>query len=168
MDFAGNWGGRVLVEARMTDAWGNNSRVDFFSYGVAPGSRRLIVEPEVVNYGVNRMHITIEQWWPNAPMEFVFLPNGSGGWQKPPYEDSIYGGVNYSWLSEGIMTVLWVRSKPYVATRDVMASPDYGTTWQMYRAGSVLPKTGASNGFSFTWFKPVSGESRPVQLIEQL
>ena len=168
MDFAGNWGGRVLVEARMADAWGNNSRVDFFSYGVMPGNRRLIVGPEVVNYGVNRMHITIEQWWPNAPMEFVFLPNGSGGWQKPPYEDSIYGGVSNTWLSKGIMTVWWVRSKPYVATRDVMASPDDGATWQMYRAGSMLPKTGASDGFSFTSFKPVSGESRPVQLVEQL
>ena len=168
MDFAGNWGGRVLVEARMADAWGNNSRVDFFSYGVMPGNRRLIVEPEVINYGVNRMHITIEQWWPNAAMEFVFLPNGSGGWQKPPYEDSIYGGVSNTWLSKGIMTVWWVRSKPYVATRDVMASPDDGATWQMYRAGSMLPKTGASDGFSFTSFKPVSGESRPVQLVEQL
>ncbi|OFT32790.1 hypothetical protein HMPREF3169_09660 [Corynebacterium sp. HMSC08C04] len=168
MDFVGNWAGRVMVEARMTDAWGNNSRIDFFTYEVSPGNRRLIVEPEVANYGVNRMHVTIEQWWPNAPMEFVFVPNGSGGWQKPPYEDSIYGGISKSLLNRGIMLVWWVRGKPYVASRDVFSSPDNGATRKFYRAGAVLPQSGTVDGMAFTGITPVSGDTRPVRLVEQL
>ena len=168
MDFVGNWAGRVMVEARMTDAWGNNSRIDFFTYEVSPGNRRLIVEPEVANYGVNRMHVTIEQWWPNAPMELVFVPNGSGGWQKPPYEDSIYGGISKSLLNRGIMLVWWVRGKPYVASRDVFSSPDNGATRKFYRAGAVLPQSGTVDGMAFTGITPVSGDTRPVRLVEQL
>ncbi|WP_225747216.1 hypothetical protein [Corynebacterium sp. Marseille-P4611] len=168
LDFKGIWGGRVQVIGRMVDAWGKNSRVDFFSYGAGPGYRRLIVEPEVVNYGVDKVHVVVDMWWPNRALEFVFVPKAGGGWETPPYEDSIQGGVNLGLMHEGTMIVYWPRGKGYRASRAVQVSPDDGRTWKTYSAGALLPASASIGGYQVTGIRPVRGDTRPVKLTEQI
>lgn len=168
LDFKGNWGGRVQVMGRMVDAWGKNSRVDFFSYGAGPGYRRLIVEPEVVNYGVDKVHIIVDMWWPNRALEFVFVPKTGGGWETPPYEDSIQGGVNLGLMHEGTMIVYWPRGKGYRTSRAVQVTPDDGKTWKTYSAGALLPASASIGGYQVTGIRPVRGDTRPVKLTEQI
>lgn len=168
LDFKGIWGGRVQVIGRMVDAWGKNSRVDFFSYGAGPGYRRLIVEPEVVNYGVDKVHVVVDMWWPNRALEFVFVPKAGGGWETPPYEDSIQGGVNLGLMHEGTMIVYWPRGKGYRASRAVQVTPDDGRTWKTYSAGALLPASASIGGYQVTGIRPVRGDTRPVKLIEQI
>lgn len=168
LDFKGIWGGRVQVMARMVDAWGKNSRVDFFSYGAGPGYRRLIVEPEVVNYGVDKVHVAVDMWWPNRALEFVFVPKAGGGWETPPYEDSIQGGVNLGLMHEGTMIVYWPRGKGYRASRAVQVSPDDGRTWKTYSAGALLPASASIGGYQVTGIRTIRGDTRPVKLTEQI
>lgn len=168
LDFKGIWGGRVQVIGRMVDAWGNNSRVDFFAYGAAPGYRRLIVEPEVANYGVDKVHVVVDMWWPNRALEFVFVPKAGGGWEIPPYEDSLQGGVNLGLMHEGTMIVYWPRGKGYRASRAVQVTPDDGATWKTYSAGVLLPASASIGGYQVTGIRPVRGDTRPVKLIEQI
>lgn len=168
LDFKGIWGGRVQVIGRMVDAWGKNSRVDFFSYGAGPGYRRLIVEPEVVNYGVDKVHVVVDMWWPNRALEFVFVPKAGAGWETPPYEDSIQGGVNLGLLHEGTMIVYWPRGKGYRASRAVQVTPDDGKTWKTYSAGVLLPASASIDGYQVTGIRPVRGDTRPVKLTEQI
>ena len=168
LDFKGIWGGRVQVIGRMVDAWGKNSRVDFFSYGAGPGYRRLIVEPEVVNYGVDKVHVVVDMWWPNRALEFVFVPKAGGGWETPPYEDSIQGGVNLGLMHEGTMIVYWPRGKGYRASRAVQVTPDDGRTWKTYSAGALLPASASIDGYQVTGIRPVRGDTRPVKLTEQI
>ena len=168
LDFKGIWGGRVQVIGRMVDAWGKNSRVDFFSYGAGPGYRRLIVEPEVVNYGVDKVHVVVDMWWPNRALEFVFVPKAGGGWEIPPYEDSIQGGVNLGLMHEGTMIVYWPRGKGYRASRAVQVTPDDGKTWKTYSAGALLPASASIGGYQVTGIRPVRGDTRPVKLTEQI
>lgn len=168
LDFKGIWGGRVQVIGRMVDAWGKNSRVDFFSYGAGPGYRRLIVEPEVVNYGVDKVHVVVDMWWPNRALEFVFVPKAGGGWEIPPYEDSIQGGVNLGLMHEGTMIVYWPRGKGYRASRAVQVTPDDGKTWKTYSAGALLPASASIDSYQVTGIRPVRGDTRPVKLIEQI
>lgn len=168
LDFKGIWGGRVQVMGRMVDAWGKNSRVDFFAYGAGPGYRRLIVEPEVVNYGVDRVHIIVDMWWPNRALEFVFVPKTGGGWEIPPYEDSIQGGVNLGLMHEGTMIVYWPRGKGYRTSRAVQVTPDDGKTWKTYSAGALLPASASLGGYQVTGIRPVRGDTRPVKLTEQI
>ena len=168
LDFKGIWGGRVQVIGRMVDAWGKNSRVDFFSYGAGPGYRRLIVEPEVVNYGVDKVHVVVDMWWPNRALEFVFVPKAGGGWETPPYEDSIQGGVNLGLMHEGTMIVYWPRGKGYRASRAVQVTPDDGRTWKTYSAGALLPASASIGGYQVTGIRPVRGDTRPVKLTEQI
>lgn len=168
LDFKGIWGGRVQVIGRMVDAWGKNSRVDFFSYGAGPGYRQLIVEPEVVNYGVDKVHVVVDMWWPNRALEFVFVPKAGGGWETPPYEDSIQGGVNLGLMHEGTMIVYWPRGKGYRASRAVQVTPDDGRTWKTYSAGALLPASASIGGYQVTGIRPVRGDTRPVKLTEQI
>lgn len=168
LDFKGIWGGRVQVIGRMVDAWGKNSRVDFFSYGAGPGYRRLIVEPEVVNYGVDKVHVVVDMWWPNRALEFVFVPKAGGGWEIPPYEDSLQGGVNLGLMHEGTMIVYWPRGKGYRASRAVQVTPDDGKTWKTYSAGALLPASASIDGYQVTGIRPVRGDTRPVKLTEQI
>lgn len=168
LDFKGIWGGRVQVIGRMVDAWGKNSRVDFFSYGAGPGYRQLIVEPEVPNYGVDKVHIVVDMWWPNRALEFVFIPKAGGGWEIPPYEDSLQGGVNLGLMHEGTMIVYWPRGKGYRASRAVQVSPDDGKTWKTYSAGALLPASASIDGYQVTGIRPVRGDTRPVKLTEQI
>lgn len=168
LNFKGIWGGRVQVIGRMVDAWGKNSRVDFFSYGAGPGYRRLIVEPEVVNYGVDKVHVVVDMWWPNRALEFVFVPKAGGGWEIPPYEDSIQGGVNLGLMHEGTMIVYWPRGKGYRASRAVQVTPDDGKTWKTYSAGALLPASASIDSYQVTGIRPVRGDTRPVKLIEQI
>lgn len=168
LDFKGIWGGRVQVIGRMVDAWGKNSRVDFFSYGAGPGYRRLIVEPEVVNYGIDKVHVVVDMWWPNRALEFVFVPKAGGGWEIPPYEDSIQGGVNLGLMHEGTMIVYWPRGKGYRASRAVQVTPDDGRTWKTYSAGALLPASASIGGYQVTGIRPVRGDTRPVKLTEQI
>ena len=168
LDFKGIWGGRVQVIGRMVDAWGKNSRVDFFSYGAGPGYRRLIVEPEVVNYGVDKVHVVVDMWWPNRALEFVFVPKAGGGWEIPPYEDSIQGGINLGLMHEGTMIVYWPRGKGYRASRAVQVTPDDGKTWKTYSAGALLPASASIDSYQVTGIRPVRGDTRPVKLTEQI
>ena len=168
LDFKGIWGGRVQVIGRMVDAWGKNSRVDFFSYGAGPGYRRLIVEPEVVNYGVDKVHVVVDMWWPNRALEFVFVPKSGGGWEIPPYEDSLQGGVNLGLMHEGTMIVYWPRGKGYRASRAVQVTPDDGKTWKTYSAGALLPASASIDGYQVTGIRPVRGDTRPIKLTEQI
>ena len=168
LDFKGIWGGRVQVTSRMVDAFGGKSRVDFAAYGVAPGYRRMVVAPEVSNYGVDKTHIIVDMWWPNRPMEFVFVPKPGGGWETPPYEDSLQGCVNLKLMNEGTMLVYWPRGKGYRASRAVQSSPDDGVTWKTYAAGTVLPASLTIGGYSVTAIRPVAGDVRPVKLTEQI
>lgn len=168
LDFKGIWGGRVQVIGRMVDAWGKNSRVDFFSYGAGPGYRRLIVEPEVVNYGVDKVHIVVDMWWPNRALEFVFIPKAGGGWEIPPYEDSLQGGINLGLMHEGTMIVYWPRGKGYRASRAVQVTPDDGKTWKTYSAGALLPASASIDSYQVTGIRPVRGDTRPVKLTEQI
>lgn len=168
LDFKGIWGGRVQVIGRMVDAWGKNSRVDFFSYGAGPGYRRLIVGPEVVNYGVDKVHVVVDMWWPNRALEFVFVPKAGGGWETPPYEDSLQGGVNVGLMHEGTMIVYWPRGKGYRASRAVQVTPDDGKTWKTYSAGALLPASASIGGYQVTGIRPVRGDTRPVKLTEQI
>lgn len=168
LDFKGIWGGRVQVIGRMVDAWGKNSRVDFFAHAAAPGYRRLIVEPEVVNYGVDKVHIVVDMWWPNRALEFVFVPKSGGGWEVPPYEDSIQGGINLGLMHEGTMIVYWPRGKGYRASRAVQVTPDDGKTWKTYSAGALLPASASIDSYQVTGIRPVRGDTRPVKLTEQI
>ena len=168
LNFKGIWGGRVQVIGRMVDAWGKDSRVDFFAYGAAPGYRQLIVAPEVSNYGVDKVHIVVDMWWPNRALEFVFVPKAGGGWEIPPYEDSLQGGVNLGLMHEGTMIVYWPRGKGYRASRAVQVSPDDGKTWKTYSAGALLPASASIDGFQVTGIRPVRGDTRPVKLTEQI
>lgn len=168
LDFKGIWGGRVQVIGRMVDAWGKNSRVDFFAYGAGPGYRRLIVEPEVVNYGVDKVHVVVDMWWPNRALEFVFVPKAGGGWEIPPYEDSLQGGINLGLMHEGTMIVYWPRGKGYRASRAVQVTPDDGRTWKTYSAGALLPASASIGGYQVTGIRPVRGDTRPVKLTEQI
>lgn len=168
LDFKGIWAGRVQVIGRMVDAWGNNSRVDFFAYGAGPGYRQLIVEPEVANYGVDKVHIVVDMWWPNRALEFVFVPKDGRGWEIPPYEDSIQGGVNLGLMHEGTMIVYWPRGKGYRASRAVQVTPDDGKTWKTYSAGALLPASASIGGYQVTGIRPVRGDTRPVKLTEQI
>lgn len=168
LDFKGIWAGRVQVMGRMVDAWGNNSRVDFFAYGAGPGHRRLTVEPEVANYGVDKVHIVVDMWWPNRALEFVFVPKDGRGWEIPPYEDSIQGGVNLGLMHEGTMIVYWPRGKGYRTSRAVQVTPDDGKTWRTYSAGALLPASASIGGYQVTGIRPVRGDTRPVKLTEQI
>ena len=168
LDFKGIWGGRVQVIGRMVDAWGKNSRVDFFAYGAAPGYRQLMVAPEVSNYGVDKVHIVVDMWWPNRALEFVFIPKAGGGWEIPPYEDSLQGGVNLGLMHEGTMIVYWPRGKGYRASRAVQVTPDDGKTWKTYSAGALLPASASIGGYQVTGIRPVRGDTRPVKLTEQI
>lgn len=168
LDFKGIWAGRVQVIGRMVDAFGGNSRVDFFAYGAGPGHRQLIVEPEVVNYGISKVHIVVDMWWPNRPLEFVFIPKAGGGWEIPPYEHSIQGGVNLNLMHEGTMIVYWPRGKGYRTSRAVQVTPDDGATWKTYSAGALLPASASIGGYQVTGIRPVRGDTRPVKLTEQI
>ena len=168
LNFKGIWGGRVQVIGRMVDSWGNNSRVDFFAYGAAPGHRQLIVAPEVSNYGIDKVHVVVDMWWPNRALEFVFVPKAGGGWEIPPYEDSIQGGVNLGLMHEGTMIVYWPRGKGYRASRAVQVTPDDGKTWKTYSAGALLPASASIDSYKVTGIRPVRGDTRPVKLTEQI
>ena len=168
LNFKGIWGGRVQVIGRMVDAWGNNSRVDFFAYGAASGHRQLIVAPEVSNYGVDKVHVAVDMWWPNRALEFVFVPKAGGGWEIPPYEDSLQGGVNLGLMHEGTMIVYWPRGKGYRASRAVQVTPDDGKTWKTYSAGALLPASASIDGYQVTGIRPVRGDTRPIKLTEQI
>ena len=168
LNFKGIWGGRVQVIGRMVDAWGNNSRVDFFAYGAAPGYRQLIVAPEVANYGVDKVHIVVDMWWPNRALEFVFVPKAGGGWEIPPYEDSLQGGVNLGLMHEGTMIVYWPRGKGYRSSRAVQVTPDDGKTWKTYSAGALLPASASIGSYQVTGIRPIRGDTRPVKLTEQI
>lgn len=168
LNFKGIWGGRVQVMGRMVDAWGNNSRVDFFAYGAAPGYRQLIVAPEASNYGVDKVHIVVDMWWPNRALEFVFIPKAGGGWEIPPYEDSLQGGINLGLMHEGTMIVYWPRGKGYRASRAVQVTPDDGKTWKTYSAGALLPASASIDSYQVTGIRPVRGDTRPIKLTEQI
>ena len=168
LNFKGIWGGKVQVMARMVNAWGKDSRVDFFAYGAAPGYRQLMVAPEVSNYGVDKVHIVVDMWWPNRALEFVFIPKAGGGWEVPPYEDSLQGGINLGLMHEGTMIVYWPRGKGYRASRAVQVTPDDGKTWKTYSAGALLPASASIDGYQVTGIRPVRGDTRPVKLTEQI
>ncbi|MGV0391479.1 hypothetical protein [Corynebacterium phoceense] len=168
LDFKGIWAGRVQVIGRMVDAFGGNSRVDFFAYGAGPGNRQMTVAPEVANYGVDKVHIVVDMWWPNRALEFVFIPKAVGGWEIPPYEDSIQGGVNLGLMHEGTMIVYWPRGKGYRTSRAVQVTPDDGKTWKTYSAGALLPASASVGGYQVTGIRPVRGDTRPVNLTEQI
>lgn len=168
LDFKGIWGGRVQVMGRMVNAWGGNSRVDFFAYGAGPGTRQMTVAPEVTNYGVDKVHIVVDMWWPNRALEFVFIPKAGGGWETPPYEHSIQGGVNLNLMHEGTMIVYWPRGKGYRTSRAVQVTPDDGKSWKTYSAGALLPASASIGGYQVTGIRPVRGDTRPVKLTEQI
>ncbi|MCQ9345853.1 hypothetical protein [Corynebacterium phoceense] len=175
LDFPGTWGGRVQIQSRMVDAWGGNSRVDFAEYNVGPGQRSYKVTPEVSNYGVNKIHFIVEQWFPNRPLEFVLVPNGEGRWETPPYDTGYQAGVLWPKNDKGwfplAVSLLWVRGAGYKANRPVIVSDSSGKK-RTYAAGTTLPVTetrtlsGVSVNVTTVW--PAGDGTRPIQFIEQI
>ena len=175
LDFPGTWGGRVQIQSRMVNAWGGNSRVDFAEYNVGPGQRSYKVTPEVVNYGVNKIHFIVEQWFPNRPLEFVLVPNGEGRWETPPYDTGYQAGVLWPKNDKGwfplAVSLLWVRGAGYKANRPVIVSDSSGKK-RTYAAGTTLPVTetrtlsGVSINVTTVW--PAGAGTRPIQFIEQI
>ena len=175
LDFPGIWGGRVQIQSRMVNAWGGNSRVDFAEYNVGPGRRSYKVTPEVSNYGVDKIHFIVEQWFPNRPLEFVLVPNGEGRWETPPYDTGYQAGVLWPKNDKGwfplAVSLLWVRGAGYKANRPVIVSDSSGEK-RTYAAGTTLPVTetrtlsGVSVNVTTVW--PAGDGTRPIQFIEQI
>ena len=172
LNFTGQWAGKVQVSARMTNAWGENSRVDFFTYRAGPGHRSIEIKPEVDTYGVNRVHIQVEQWWPNRACQFVLIPGTGGKWQTPPQDPGVKSGIDTfrpGSILHGGVALYWVRGVTYTASRDVLVAKDSSRTRVLYRAGSPLPAFAEElSGQKASVVFPVSGETRPVKFTEAL
>ena len=172
LNFTGQWAGKVQVSARMANAWGENSRVDFFTYRAGPGHRSIVIKPEVDTYGVNRVHIQVEQWWPNRACQFVLIPGTGGKWQTPPQDPGVKSGIDTfrpGSILHGGVVLYWVRGVTYTASRDVLVAKDSSRTRVLYRAGSPLPAFAEElSGQKASVVFPVSGETRPVKFTEAL
>lgn len=171
IDFTGRWAGSVQIMARCTDAFDNGSRVDFYNYNVGPNDRSILIKPESSAMGIAQIHVLIEQWWPNSPMEYVFVPESSGKWQNPPQDPGLASGfdtIRPGTSRHGGIVLYWIRGVGYTASRDVMVETSTGSK-RRYAAGSALPAHSEQiGGRQVTVVYPMAGDMRPVRFIERL
>lgn len=171
IDFTGRWAGSVQIMARCTDAFDNGSRVDFYNYNVGPNDRSILIKPESSAMGIAQIHVLIEQWWPNSPMEYVFVPESSGKWQNPPQDPGLASGfdtIQPGTSRHGGIVLYWIRGVGYTASRDVMVETSTGSK-RRYTAGSALPAHSQQiGGRQVTVVYPVAGDMRPVRFVERL